>query len=509
MKKQRIPIPKQGDSYPAKLNRSQRQQTIRDLHRQQHSIREISRLLNLSRNTVRKAIRTGGGNSHKKCREENPPPADADVEHATAEQIHSDKTNMLPPAAHAIMDVLPTLYQQARGNGVRIQELAEANHGIKISYSTLTRVILRSGLREPTVKRSGEYHFEPGAEMHHDTSPHTIEIDGKSVKTQCAAAILPVSRYAFIQYYPCFTRFEIQVFLTEAMRYFGGATPRCTIDNTSVAVASGSGPEAVIAPQMKAFGDHFGMTFIPHAVMHSDRKAHVERLFSYVEGNFIPGRHFESWHDLNQQARQWCDDVANSKVKRELGTTPKAAFESERCRLIPPPRYIPPVTQIEQRIVDIYGRAHLETNRYSVPERLIGKSVEVHKQAEEVVIFFQNEEVARHPRLIGERNKKVTHKGHHTRPLNYINQKAPSNEETLLRGHNEKLDAYLDRLKPHLPGRGMRAMKQLLQMRRSYPPAPFMAAIEQAHHYGLFDLKRLEKMILEQVRGDFFQIEDE
>ena len=479
-----------NDTYPTKINRAQQQATILELHQKEHSIREICRLLNVSRNTVRKVLRSNNTAIN----------SDDDNEETTTNH---------GVTAHPITEHLEDLYRLARGNGVRLLELAEELHGVKIPYSTMTRMLRKQGLREPSVNRSGAYHFEPGAEMQHDTSPHTIEIGGKRVKTQCAAAILPVSRYAFVQYYPCFTRFEIQVFLTEAIRFFGGATIRCTIDNTSVALSGGSGPEAVIAPQLKAFGDHFGMTFIPHAVMHSDRKAHVERLFSYVEGNFIPGRIFKSWSDLNAQARQWCDDVANSKVKRELGTTPKAAFEEEKQTLLPLPRYIPPVTKIEQRIVDIYGRAHLETNRYSVPERLIGKSVEVHKLAEEVVIFFKGKVVARHQRLIGEREKRSTHKGHHTRPKRYVDQKAPSNEESLLRDHNEHLDLYLDRLKQHLPGRGMRGMQRLLQMKRRYPQEPFIAAIERALHYGLFDLKRLEQLILEQVRGDFFLMDDE
>ena len=63
------------------------------------------------------------------------------------------------------------------------------------------------------------------------------------------------------------------------MQFFGGSCPRCIIDNTSVILASGSGPDAVIAPQMVAFGDLFGLRFIAHAIGHSDRKARIERPF--------------------------------------------------------------------------------------------------------------------------------------------------------------------------------------------------------------------------------------
>jgi hypothetical protein len=43
-------------------------------------------------------------------------------------------------------------------------------------------------------------------------------------------------------------------------------------------------------------------------------------------------------------------------------------------------------------------------------------------------------------------------------------------------------------------------------MKRTYPAGPFIAAIEQALHYGLFDLGRLEDLILKHVAGDFFAL---
>jgi hypothetical protein len=38
------------------------------------------------------------------------------------------------------------------------------------------------------------------------------------------------------------------------------------------------------------------------------------------------------------------------------------------------------VTEIHYRVVDSYGFIHLDTNRYSVPERWVGKKVAVHKR---------------------------------------------------------------------------------------------------------------------------------
>jgi len=62
-------------------------------------------------------------------------------------------------------------------------------------------------------------------------------------------------------------------------------------------------------------------------------------------------------------------------------------------------------------------------------------------------------------------------------------------------------------LKKRAPGRGVAKLKRLLTLKRTYPPEPFLAAIEQAAHYGLYDLNRLEALILKQVSGTFFDLE--
>jgi hypothetical protein len=71
------------------------------------------------------------------------------------------------------------------------------------------------------------------------------------------------------------------------------------------------------------------------------------------------------------------------------------------------------------------------------------------------------------------------------------------------------LDAYVSALIKHLNGRGTRALNRLLQLQRSYPAQPFLAAVEQALKYGLFDLTRLETLVLRQVAGDFFALGDQ
>ena len=76
----------------------------------------------------------------------------------------------------------------------------------------------------------------------------------------------------------------------------------------------------------------------------------------------------------------------------------------------------------------------------------------------------------------------------------------------MLRGHHPSLDRYAAALKQRSHGCGRRALRRLIGMKRTYPAGPFIAAIEQALQYGLFDLGRLEELILKQVAGDFFAL---
>jgi transposase len=445
------------------------------LQAQGHSLREISRLLALSRNTVRRILRAPAGN--------------------VAET---------PPCDEATLGRLKAAFARARGNVVRVRELL-ADDGLDVSYSTLTRWVREADLRGPP-RRAGEYNFVPGQEMQHDTSPHRVRFAStdKPVSVQCAGLVLAYSRRLFIQYYPRFTRFEAKAFLLEAVHFMHGVCPVCVIDNTSVLLAAGAGADAVIAPEMAAFARTLGFRFRAHRVGHPDRKGRIERPFAYVENNFLAARDFEDFDDLNRQALAWCRDVANHKPKQALGMSAEAAYLIERPHLVPLPEAMPPVYELLERVVDLHGYVSVETNRYSVPERYVGKSVAVYKLPAEIHVCRRDSTIAVHRRLIGQRDARSILPGHHTIPVRQ--GRGTAAEEALLSGHHPSLDRYTAALKQHGNGSGRRALRRLIEMKRTYPDGPFIAAIEQALQYGLFDLGRLEDLILKQVAGDFFAL---
>jgi len=134
-----------------------------------------------------------------------------------------------------------------------------------------------------------------------------------------------------------------------------------------------------------------------------------------------------------------------------------------------------PVSTVYQtlyRTVDVAGYVQVDTNRYSAPERLVGKEVEVHKLWDRVEVFFKNQKVADHPRLIDKRETRITAKGHHP-PFNRQRaHEGPCNEEKALRGQQEWLDQFVEELKRRSTGRGVMPMRRLLDLKVLSGPIP-------------------------------------
>jgi transposase len=451
---------------------------VRTLFLQKNSLREITRAVNLSRNTVRRILRA--------------------LEQPSATQDNPD-----------VPQELKEYFTRAQGNVVRLQQLLRSERDQEVPYSTLTRWVREAELRE-VPERAGEYGFHPGEESQTDTSPHKVCVDGKVITAQCAGLILAYSRRLYVQYYPRFGRLEAKDFLLQAARFNDGAAARCVIDNSSVILAGGAGEDAIVAPEMQAFARTLGFTFKAHRVGDPDRKGRIERSFRWIETNFLPGRTFASFADLNTQALQWCCEVANVKHKRALGMSPQAAYVLEKPYLKPLPAALPPVYEALERVVDLSAFVSVDTNRYSVPQRLISKPVTVYKYPAELQIFHRGQLVATHARVLNRRDARQVLPQHHLPPTRE-ERKAPA-EESRLRAVHPLLDRYVQELTRRDRSRHVqprRALKRLAEIQRTYPDQPFLIALEKALHFGLYDLGRLEALVLKYVSGEFFSLDDD
>jgi hypothetical protein len=69
------------------------------------------------------------------------------------------------------------------------------------------------------------------------------------------------------------------------------------------------------------------------------------------------------------------------------------------------------------------------------------------------------------------------------------------------------LAGYIAAFRGRYPGRMLRMLRRLQGMVRDYPRAPLLAAVATALEFGLFDLERLDRMVLRHIARDYFVLE--
>ncbi|MGH8141994.1 MAG: Mu transposase domain-containing protein [Steroidobacteraceae bacterium] len=452
--------------------------TILKLKAAGHGTRAIAKALSIARVSVRRVLASG---------EATPPPI--------------VRAELAEPHREAILE----LYARYQGHLGRVHGELLAR-GAELSYQALTAFCRKHGIGSPPPPPAGHYEFPAGVEMQHDTSPHLAKIGGRLTRMQTASVVLCYSRMIFFQHYARFTRFECKTFLTEAIRYFGGSASRCMIDNTHVIVAAGTGKQMIPAPEMAAFAERYGFVFKAHAVGHANRSARVEAPFHRIDTAFLTGSDFADWRDLNARARQTAE-IWNVTFSDKLHASRRELFAVEQPQLKPLPLHVPEVYQLHTRIVDAEGYVHLNRVRYSAPWRLIGRALEVRETLDRVDLYDGPRRAASHERVWSALDTRVTDPAHRPPRGELAAHRAqPAPEAIEILQLEPRLANYLAALKRQIGDRRA-PLRRLLAMLQEYPREPFLAAVALAEQYRLFNLDRLERMVLREIAHDYFVLD--
>jgi hypothetical protein len=225
--------------------------------------------------------------------------------------------------------------------------------------------------------------------------------------------------------------------------------------------------------------------------------------FSFIERNFLAGRTFTDWNDLNDQARAWCDRV-NATYKKHIRAIPRELFAVERLHLKPLPAWTPEPYRLHQRLVDVEGYVALHTNRYSVPAAWIGRRVEVRETRDKIEVQLDARSLVVHRRVVDHEAQRITLAEHRPPRGQGIKRTDPHPEEKQIVDAVPEIAAYVVELKGRSRKLVVLALRQLLRMVREYPRDAVLAAVQEASRYGLYDLDRLERMILRRIARDYF-----
>ena len=375
---------------------------ILDLHRQGLSVSAIAERASLDRKTVRKYVAMG-----------LEPPAYG------PRQPRPTKVAAFQTYLRERVAAYPEL------TGTRLhREIREIGYG---GGYTAVKEFLRTVRPSPS----------PGFEVRFETPPgRQAQVDFAHFRTEFTdepgvehvlwlfSLVLGHSRMLWGRFVP---RQDMQTLLrchAAAFEALGG-TPAEILYDRMKTVFSREDPEAghiVYNRTLVEFARHHG--YLPKAckAYRAKTKGKVERPFRYIREDFFLGRSFRNVGDLNDQFRQWLDEVANARTHATTHRVVSEHFAEERPSLGPlPAGPFQAVLRLERRITRD-GMVSVDGNLYSVPDTTRRRPVEVHSTANEVRILEEGRVVAVHPIMDGRGQRRII-AGHRTTP-------APANSQT-------------------------------------------------------------------------------
>lgn len=352
--------------------------------------KRIAAELGCSRNTVRRYLRQGGWQPY-----ESPPRSSRLAEHA---QWLADR------------------FRQHRGNCDVVRQDLHRELGIEISLRTVERAVAHLR-REVFAQSAATVRFEtpPGHQLQIDFGTIRIQIADESTRVSLFVATLGYSRRTYVTFFLHEKQSAWLQGLEGAFHHFGGLTRELLIDNAKALVSDHDVQtrEVTFNDRFHAFCRYWGVIPRACAPYRPRTKGKDERGVGYVKGNAIAGHRFASLDELQAHLTRWMREVADVRVHGTTGEAPIARFEREERSALRPLPGKAPFLQVREltRRVHSDSCVELDTNRYSVPWRLIGESVTVIVAERQVRILYAGQEVASHPQSLL-RRKTIIERAH-------------------------------------------------------------------------------------------------
>lgn len=177
-----------------------------------------------------------------------------------------------------------------------------------------------------------------------------------------------------------------------------GAVPRVLVWDGEGAIGRWRAGKAELTEACQGFRGTLGAKVVICRPRDPEAKGLVERFHDYLERSFLPGRTFTGPADFNTQLQAWLL-VVNARRRRALGCAPTDRIGADLAAMLP----LPPVAPVTGwRSTTRLARDHyvrLDSNDYSVHPAVIGRRVEVQADLGRVRVFCEGNVVADHERV--------------------------------------------------------------------------------------------------------------
>jgi transposase len=348
------------------------------------TIKEIARDLKVSRNTVRRVLRSGETRFEYE-REVQPRPR---LGRWTNEldQLLSDNADK--PTREQL--TLIRVFEELRGRGY------------EGGYDAVRRYARRWAKERghSTAPAFVPLSFAPGEAYQFDWSHEIVLLSGVTVTVKVAHMRLCHSRMLFVRAYPRETQEMVFDAHDRAFALFKGTCVRGIYDNMKTAVdAVFVGKERLYNRRFLQMCSHYLVEPVACTPASGWEKGQVENQVGLVrERFFTPRLRFKSLDELNAWLLDKC--IAYAKVHKhpELAEqTVWEVFEAERPKLVPYAGRFDGFHTVPA-VVSKTCLVRFDNNKYSVAASAVGRPIEIHAYADRIVIRQDGRIVAEHQR---------------------------------------------------------------------------------------------------------------
>jgi transposase len=346
-------------------------------------------------------------------------------------------------------------------------------------------------------------HHVPGEKCFVDYAGQTAGVvdraTGEVREAQIFVAVLGASSYTYAeatwsQQLPDWLGSHVR-----ALAFFGGVPRAIVPDNLKSGVLKAHRYEPELNPAYQDLAEHYRVAILPARVRKPRDKAKVEVGVQIVERWILArlrDRTFFSLAELNAAIRELLAHLNTRPFKRRDGCRLSHFDKVERAALRPLPEQ--PYAFATWKKAKVHLDYHVEVERayYSVPYKLIGKTVDVRLSAHTVEIFHRQSLVATHA--------KTSHRGHFTTLADH----RPERHSAVIELTHERLmsralavgPATAEVLTQQLhqrrhPEEALRASLGILRLARDFSSEALEAAAKRALDLKVYSYRGLRTLI--------------
>lgn len=329
-----------------------------------------------------------------------------------------------------------------------------------------------------------------------------IMVEGTLRKLSCFVMVLSYSRLMYLE----FTISQrIEDFINchiNAFKFFGGVPCKILYDNVRTVVLCRIQDRFQFNPKFMEFVGVYLFQIRLARLYRATDKGKVESGIKYVKRNFLAGREFRGFDDINAQSITWRDNTANVRVHGTTRQKPIDRFQQEKDKLKPLPDKPYPIAIILPCKSSSDCRIKFDGNIYSVPGWCADKTLTIKATVGQVSIYNKTKLIATHKRSYAK--GKVIEDPKDVRELLKKKKKAISSKiiaEFISLGKEAK--QYLEGLLLREANLA-REIAKILKLRHRYGRTEVLGAIIKALEFQAFGASYIENIIVasRKTRGE-------